>query len=511
MAEYNVRYEILNYQKYNNRIKSILNNSQNKFPITTHTPIGKTSCGFDIEHYSIGNGPMHIVYMGCAHGNEIISTDYVTQLMENIALANGAYKDFDPTKFTLDFIPCQNPEGYFTTTYALDSVMKNMNDEEIEAFCKKYWSLYREDDINVNSINSIIDTFSEELKPHQTPYVIKKIFWLACARREITPKYLSVFLSEYTGTDLNKTKELIESKWEEKFKGKNSIPAKKNHHSIFKGISLNCIPEIDEKHKKLKEALTKLYERGQFPIETLANFFSNASGVNLNDNNLFYYNEMRKRRAKEGEVYANLRDNNLSKTIPGPVGTPSISLDEPFEYAPENKALLDFLEKQDKKKENYAFFNVHGTGGLLYLYPVFEDDTKKAHRDGTTRDFTFFINNRLATEYTKSIGKTYEEKTGKFDPYKTMNYPDRITGVGDLLRKKYISSFVLELSKMGGNPISPYGDRKGNFTLTMISNMQANMKLLNTILTISHLYNSSYTMSYDEFGQVHYEETARKK
>ena len=112
-TSYNIRYEILDYNSYYERLASIVNNSQNRFSVTRHEPIGQSKCGFDIEHFSIGTGPMHIVYMGGAHGNEIISVDYVTQLMENIALGNGDYETFDPSIFTLDFIPCQNPEGFF--------------------------------------------------------------------------------------------------------------------------------------------------------------------------------------------------------------------------------------------------------------------------------------------------------------------------------------------------------------------------------------------------------------
>ena len=40
-----------------------------------------------------------------------------------------------------DFIPVQNPEGLAVTTYALDSIMKNMTEEEIEKF-KTYWIVF---------------------------------------------------------------------------------------------------------------------------------------------------------------------------------------------------------------------------------------------------------------------------------------------------------------------------------------------------------------------------------
>ena len=132
MSNYEVKYEILDYNKFYNRLDNICTNPANKFKVERLTPIGQTKCGFDIEHFQIGNGPVHIVYMGGCHGNEIIGVDYVTQLMSNIALGLGEYENFDTNLYSIEFIPCQNPEGFFTTTYALSSYMKDMNDEELE-------------------------------------------------------------------------------------------------------------------------------------------------------------------------------------------------------------------------------------------------------------------------------------------------------------------------------------------------------------------------------------------
>ena len=59
-----------------------------------------------------------------------------------------------------------------------------------------------------------------------------------------------------------------------------------------------------------------------------------------------------------------------------------------------------------------------------------------------------------------------------------MKEGSKITGIGDLLREEYPYAFLLELSKMGGNPLGPYGDIN-NYNLTMICNMEALMSLLN--------------------------------
>lgn len=510
MKNLDIAYEILTYESYNKRLENLLKGKK-KYPVKKHVPIGKSSCGFPIEHYSIGNGPMHIVYMGGAHGNEIIGVDYVTQLMKNLSEGNGVFKDFDPSKFTIDFIPCQNPEGFFTTTYALSAILKGKSSEEIESFSKKYWSAYREDDSNVIAINSILKDFHEHFHLSGKPNDLIKGFWIYFVKKDITPEAIIRLLTMLFKFSDQSIKNFVEKKWDEKFKSKPFIPQDKYHHEMFSSVTIDCIPEIDEPHKRLKEKLYEMYKNGNFPIGTLANFFPNADGVNLNDNNEPYFEEVKEELRRTGVLYANARDNNLSKKIPGPVGMPSYDYKSEFKYAPENLALFEFLRRQESSEQNFAFINCHGTGGMIFTYPVFEDDTKKAHEDGVTRDFAFYINNRIATEYTKETGRVYEESTGKNEPYKVVGYPDRVTGVGDLLRKQYLASFILELSKMGGNPIAPYGDKNGNYKLTMESNMSAMMKMLETILKLEHLYNATYHIEYNDEGQVTYQEGVRKK
>lgn len=506
MSNYEIKYEILDYNKFYSRLDSICNNPNNKFKVERLDPIGQTKCGFDIEHFQIGNGPIHIVYMGGCHGNEIIGVDYCTQLMNNIALGLGEYESFDPNLYSIEFIPCQNPEGFFTTTYALSSHMKDMNDEEIEKFSKQYYLAYRQDDVEAGLVNNIFKTFKEEINPNIN-YDIQREFANLYRNKAFGVKEIIAYLLLKNNNQQEEAiKSMVTTKWaEKKLDLDYCIPAIKHHQSMFSDLTFDCIPEFDEKHRRLKESLMELYKNGDFPIGTLASFFSNGSGVNLNDNNIPYYEELRQQTQLQGEVFSKMRTSNLSKSIPGPIGTANISLDEPFQYAEENQAMLDYLEKT--QDDNYVFMNCHGTGGLFYLYPIAEDDMEKAHTEGTERRLQFYINNRLATEYTKATGDVYEEHTGKNDPYKSMDHPDRITGVGDVLRQKYLASFLLELSKMGGNPLAPYGDRNGNYFLTMKANFRANAKMMKTILEVRHLYDMTYTMQYEgnrvKYGYKH--------
>lgn len=155
---YNIEYELRTYEKLQEKIKQIVND-KNKYSVTKCEDLGKSPCGFPIEHYKIGNGPIHITYMGGCHGNEIISVDFVTQLMNNIAKGNMPY--FNDKIFTIDFIPVQNPEGYAITTYAINSKTKDMSKEEFEKFSKEYYLAFREDDINVTKTNKFLNFFGK--------------------------------------------------------------------------------------------------------------------------------------------------------------------------------------------------------------------------------------------------------------------------------------------------------------------------------------------------------------
>ena len=215
--EYNIDYEILSYPKYIKRLNKILNNPDNVYPVEKLENLGYTSCGFPIEHYKIGKGPIHVTYMGGAHGNEIIGVDFVTQLMQNLSLGKGTFRNFNPAIYTIDFIPCQNPEGYFTTTYALEQLMGNMTHQEIEAFSKKYWSCYREDDIKVNKVNKILNAFVTEFSNAGTKEDITNFFWQKFLNKNITLDSMKEFLSNYYFVNKNKLDELVDREWQNNF------------------------------------------------------------------------------------------------------------------------------------------------------------------------------------------------------------------------------------------------------------------------------------------------------
>ena len=145
-----IPYEVLDYQKYNERINNmLLNNSTNVYPIIKEETNYYTDCGFPIDKFHIGNGNKHMLVMGGTHGCEVITVDFVTQLMDR--LAKGEFSNFDPDEFTIDFVPLHNPEGFIIATSAANFKLDGKNDDEIEKFCKGYYLAYRQDDINSRS------------------------------------------------------------------------------------------------------------------------------------------------------------------------------------------------------------------------------------------------------------------------------------------------------------------------------------------------------------------------
>ena len=58
-------------------------------------------------------------------------------------------------------------------------------------------------------------------------------------------------------------------------------------------------------------------------------------------------------------------------------------------------------------------------------------------------------------QYNQELAFYYNQKT----QYQLLD-ESSLTGYGDYLRKTYPGVLLIELSKMGGNPLGPYGDKE---------------------------------------------------
>lgn len=488
--EYDIRYQVLDYDSYHEVLKEILENKDNKYEVQKHHPIGYSACGFPIEHYSIGSGKYQIVYMGGAHGNEIIGVDFILQFMRNLALGNGVFQDFPEQLFQIHFFPLQNPEGFFITTYAIKEVIKG---QKKEAFCKNYYLNYRRANVEISSLTKILYHFYQLGNFSFSFDTMKQMFWDECYGQDLDVNGFFFFLSKYFK---NIDRFIVQEFWK-KYIGQEKILFPFEFQKSFSSVNVDCIPDLTPMHSSLKTNLRHMFQNSSFSNFMLGNFVATSLGINLNENNEPYFQQLKELIRQGKKISVSPIYGNYPKNIASPFGLPSADMNC-FAYACENTAILNFLSQHEE--EIYAFMNCHGTGGMLFFNPYYDKDSQRKH------DFSFYINNRIATEYLKAIQKSYQ-KNGIQDFYKGMGYPTCVTGLGDVMRMQYPASFLLELSKAGGNPLGAYV--QPNYDLTMIVNMEASMSLLQTILEVQHLYGKTYQKRYNEFGKVAYEEHER--
>ena len=136
------KFQYLDYQEVNDKIEQIINDKGNNHQVRKERPIGYTEYGLPINHYTIGNGPKHIVVSGSYHAAEIITTIFAVRLMDTMAKD----PEFKADEYTIDFIPIVNPEGYLITTEMQDLYLNKFSTEEEKiAAAKVYWANYRAD------------------------------------------------------------------------------------------------------------------------------------------------------------------------------------------------------------------------------------------------------------------------------------------------------------------------------------------------------------------------------
>ena len=255
------------------------NSQVRKFLITKKENLGITSCGLPIEHYTIGTGDKHIVIMGAMHGSEIISTDFVLQLMEKMSIGDERFKFLESGNYTIDFIPMANPEGYLITTTAVRKLIpRDMPKNQAEKICHEYWGKFRKDD-----------------------------------------------------------QEAIKERKEDPEKAKELHYDIKQHQKMFSNVTWEDIPD---KYKKVKEKIKKLHEEYEIPIGAMATWSANADGIDLNSNNK--YNSHISDIEQGKQIPNNLRYNNINMSLPGPIGCP-YNINEGFKKTNENVAIESFF------------------------------------------------------------------------------------------------------------------------------------------------------------------------
>lgn len=215
----------------------------------------------------------------------------------------------------------------------------------------------------------------------------------------------------------------------------------KNHQKF---IDINNID--DSKHKLLINNAKKMILETGSPMGSLISWRANGRGVDLN-NNTFNKKDARLRKKI---IYGGLRYNNLTRSKPGPLGVDHLN----GEYELENLYLLRVLKES---LNDESIFLYHSTGGTVFYRPYLNEKKLGLSREELLKKSK--ENLLLAKEYVKKAQYP-------------INYQHPLVNMDDYLRLLYPKVLLIELSKMGGNPLGPYGDLE-NYKRVINDNLDA--------------------------------------
>ena len=126
----NMKLRILDYYDVLDEIKRITKNKMFKKEKSINTDLDN----IEVPYYTLGKGNNHFVIVGGTHGSEIITTDFVLRLMEEISKKQGVFFNIDlENDYTFHFIPIHNVEGYIISTSSIRTLIKkDFSEEKIE-------------------------------------------------------------------------------------------------------------------------------------------------------------------------------------------------------------------------------------------------------------------------------------------------------------------------------------------------------------------------------------------
>ena len=422
--------------------------------------LGRTTYNYEINMIQIGQGKKEIFIVGGTHSSEIIGIDFTTQLIKQLP----NLENYDPNEITLNIIPLQNPEGF----NVVEQTYKNIEEENLEKISKEYYIRYKIDYIIVELIKEIkkdknIITNLKQITKTSTnwkkleklipnieqlqDYIEKSNNYidLLFKLKNLIEKQENVFLIHIINILLNLEEIDI-----------NKIP--KLYQQMFENIS---IQDLIIENKEMKQKLITAYQH--HPKGSQIGHDSTGIFINLNANHLLNpgIEIIRNNQIK----YMTGTKSNIRNYIEGPNGLPCRDIFN-FEYAIENKILYKLLKESNEKNKYLATLLYHGTGGLIYYLP---------HQPLMKNNYETFLN------YNTELVHAYNEGIEKFgtQPYRLINESET-TGYGDLLARTFKGVLMIELSRMGGNPIGPYGD-KSNIYNTINENISGVNNILKKI------------------------------
>ena len=246
----------------------------------------------------------------------------------------------------------------------------------------------------------------------------------------------------------------------------------KRHQEMFKGVDYTCIPE---KYKDIRESVKKIFDKYEdLPKWCLHTWSANANGIDIQANS--EYNPRNDEILADKEIYMNsLRYNNINIAHPGPINCP-FDKEKGFKSENETIAISNLLDSLNKDGKLFAYLNYHSTGGVIFQRPaIIPDNLKIEEGEMQKKEIVNYMFAKLYSDKTyKDYGINLEGKNKKeISKYIVKTQNSSATSSNDIFRIKYPKDLLIELSGMGGNPIGPYGDIKGNYTNAIKSNLDA--------------------------------------
>lgn len=447
----------------NKRLETLLQNEELIKMGIKIIPLGKTTYNYPIDMIQIGHGEKEIFIVGGTHSSEVIGTDFITQLIGQLP----NMEDYDPNKLTLKIIPIQNPEGFDV----VEQAYSNIDEPELEKKGKEFFTRYKIDNIiygiarEINELNpkdlqNLKQLIAKSERWEKLQKVIPKVRDLVQIINE-SSNYIDLLSALRNAS--SKLGESIEDIYIKHFieiliSGQNEIGPRidttkmpKLYQKMFENVEVS---NLQIRSPQMKEKLKEAY--ALHPKGSIIGHDSTGIFINLNANHLLSPGIEIIQKGKE--KYMTGAKSNIRNYIIGPNGLPCVDVDN-FEYSIENQILYELLRKSNDEGKYLATFLYHGTGGLIYYMPH-EPLMKKE-----TYDEFVDYNTKLVEAYNNGIVQSGNVQ------YKPQNLSDT-TGFGDELSRTFKGVLMVELSRMGGNPIAPYGDRE-NINRTINENISA--------------------------------------
>lgn len=138
--------KILDYEEMNELLDNLNSNI-----IREVEPIGYSAFEQPIRHFIYGTGKEHVILTAGIHASELITNIFLLTFMKK--LSDGEIV-IDSNKYTIHFIPIENPDGTIITTSAIRALIsKNSSELYEQLICIEYYMNSRLDDYNAENFN----------------------------------------------------------------------------------------------------------------------------------------------------------------------------------------------------------------------------------------------------------------------------------------------------------------------------------------------------------------------